>query len=338
MIKSNFPQKNNPTAIFLLIALSCQCVHKIPLAASKPINFASPLKSLTIPDGEPFPTPRAKFLFKFKAGVEAERETRKKIAEEAKRLRQFEEGDVEIVDDDADFFESSRWATMSAEKFDSYKEDKRKEVASSFDAGFSSGASRLESVITGSTDSTSSKSANNYQFVGVVQPNKNVKWYARYKPKDSKWSVRVINVDKAALLRDLFVRGKIDLYSSYKNTGTQARAYGIENDDFDYKGACIEVEYTVKERSWKTLWNFSPKSFFTDRSGMYWRQRRLSPGIYTDGEKVYETSYHYAEGRNGMKLISRNLNEYFEVHPEFDKNNLLGKMNKGARPDLVLEY
>ena len=90
--------------------------------------------------------------------------------------------------------------------------------------------------------------------------------------------------------------------------------------------------------NFRTLWNFSPTAFFTDRSGMYWRQRRLSPGIYTDGEKVYETSYHYAEGRNGMKLISDNLNQYFDAHPEFDKNKVLEKMSTYARPDLVLEY
>ena len=247
----NFSQKNNHITVFLLLVFSYRCAHKIPLALSKPINYASPLKSLTIPDGEPLPSPRSRFLFKFKAGVESERETRKKIAEEAKRLRQFEEGDVEIVDDDADFFESSRWATMSADKFDSYKEDKRREVASSFDEGFSSGASRMEFAIKSSATAPSSKSANKYQFVGVVQPNKNVKWFARFKPKDSKWSVRVINVDKAALLRDLFVRGKIDLYSSYKNNGIQARDEGIENDGLNCGVPRIEADYTVMERSWK---------------------------------------------------------------------------------------
>jgi hypothetical protein len=33
---------------------------------------------------------------------------------------------------------------------------------------------------------------------------------------------------------------------------------------------------------------------------MYWRERRLRPGMYTDGKTVYEASYRYRDGRNGM--------------------------------------
>ena len=88
----------------------------------------------------------------------------------------------------------------------------------------------------------------------------------------------------------------------------------------------------------RTLWNFSPKAFFTDRSEMYWRQRRLTPGVYTDGENVYETIYHYGEGRNGMKLISENLNSYLDSHPEFQKERLLQNVNGSSKPDIVMEY
>ena len=88
----------------------------------------------------------------------------------------------------------------------------------------------------------------------------------------------------------------------------------------------------------RTLWNFSPKALFTDRSGMYWRQRRLSPGIFTDGNKVYETTYHYSEGRNGMKVVSESLEEYIQKNPDISKEKLLEKMNGGTKPDFVLEY
>jgi hypothetical protein len=54
----------------------------------------------------------------------------------------------------------------------------------------------------------------------------------------------------------------------------------------------------------RTLWNFSPKHFVTDSSGMYWRERRLPSGLYTDGNMVYETSYRYRDGRNGMRRLS----------------------------------
>ena len=33
---------------------------------------------------------------------------------------------------------------------------------------------------------------------------------------------------------------------------------------------------------------------------MFWRERRLRPGLYTDGNNVYEASYRYRDGRNGM--------------------------------------
>ena len=37
---------------------------------------------------------------------------------------------------------------------------------------------------------------------------------------------------------------------------------------------------------------------------MYWRERRLPPGLYTDGSMVYETSYRYNDGRNGMRRLT----------------------------------
>jgi len=262
MIHSKYPttikessnsHKAQKLIIVLLITFSCHYVNKIPLAASKPMNFASPLKSLTIPDRMSPPSPRSNFLFKFKAGIEGERRARKEIAEETKRLRQFEEGDVEVDDENVDFFESSKWAEMSADKFDNFKEEKRNRIASSFDDGFSSCASQLEAAAAGATNGPSPKSANEYQFVGVVQSDKNVKWFGRSKPKNSKWSVRVINVDKAALLRDLFVRGKIDVYGSYTNNGIPAIPAGKEGaytEETVSKLPIIDADYSVKERSW----------------------------------------------------------------------------------------
>ena len=47
----------------------------------------------------------------------------------------------------------------------------------------------------------------------------------------------------------------------------------------------------------RNMWNFSPKGFLTDSSGMYWRERRLSSGLYTDGKTVFESSYRYDDGR-----------------------------------------
>lgn len=53
----------------------------------------------------------------------------------------------------------------------------------------------------------------------------------------------------------------------------------------------------------RNLWNFSPKHFFTDSSGHFWRERRLPTGIYTDGVEVCEIVYNYPGGRNGIRPL-----------------------------------
>jgi hypothetical protein len=70
---------------------------------------------------------------------------------------------------------------------------------------------------------------------------------------------------------------------------------------------------------------------------MYWRERRLRPGLYTDGKSVYETSYRYRDGRNGMHRVSA-LQQYLESKSVKDeqKKNILKRL-KEAEPDVVLE-
>jgi hypothetical protein len=93
----------------------------------------------------------------------------------------------------------------------------------------------------------------------------------------------------------------------------------------------------VREKSFKNLWNFSPKQFFTDSSGMYWRERRLNPGLYTDGSIVYEASYRYRDGRNGMKRFST-LSQFMssKTIPSKQKERIMQRL-KQASPDVVLE-
>ena len=87
----------------------------------------------------------------------------------------------------------------------------------------------------------------------------------------------------------------------------------------------------------RNLWNFSPKHLFTDSSGAFWRERRLSPGLYTDGELVYESRYRYGDGKNGMKPVSvlDSLLKSKSIRPEI-KNRLLHRL-KEKSPDVVLE-
>merc|ERR1711862_280977 len=100
----------------------------------------------------------------------------------------------------------------------------------------------------------------------------------------------------------------------------------------------ISSKYTVKERSWRTLWNRSPKHFLGDSSGMYWRERRLREGLYTDGNNVYESSYRYRDGRNGMHRLST-LEQYFDSKSVRDdkpkKEKILRRLRESA-PDVVV--
>jgi hypothetical protein len=87
----------------------------------------------------------------------------------------------------------------------------------------------------------------------------------------------------------------------------------------------------------RTLWNFSPKHFFTDSSGKYWRERRLPEGLYTDGNTVYEASYLYRKGRNGMHRVSSltQLINSKNVNPKY-KHHIVKRL-KDDVPDVVLE-
>ena len=63
-----------------------------------------------------------------------------------------------------------------------------------------------------------------------------------------------------AVLRELFVKGKVDVYGKYVNTGLDNAAFAaaetsgedVDGDD-DKPGMkpLIEARYAIKERSWK---------------------------------------------------------------------------------------
>lgn len=70
---------------------------------------------------------------------------------------------------------------------------------------------------------------------------------------------------------------------------------------------------------------------------MYWRERRLRPGMYTDGVTVYESSYRYRDGRNGMHRMS-SFQQFLgskAIGPS-EKERILKRLNE-EKPDVVLE-
>lgn len=70
---------------------------------------------------------------------------------------------------------------------------------------------------------------------------------------------------------------------------------------------------------------------------MYWRERRLRPGLYTDGNTVYETSYRFQDGRNGMHRMS-SFEKYLssKAVDSKQKEKILRRLNEDT-PDVVLE-
>lgn len=88
-------------------------------------------------------------------------------------------------------------------------------------------------------------SENDYQFVGIVNSKASdtpITWYARKKPASAKWSLRLVHVNRQAIIKDLFGRGKVDIFGRYENTG---RVNEETNQPI------IASKYVVRERSWK---------------------------------------------------------------------------------------
>jgi hypothetical protein len=88
------------------------------------------------------------------------------------------------------------------------------------------------------------------------------------------------------------------------------------------------------------LWNFGGlSSLLTDAKGMYyWRERRLAPGLYTDGATVYEASYRYRDGRNGMHRKST-LAQFLKSPSvqAHQKKQISQRLKQKDDPDIVLE-
>lgn len=61
-------------------------------------------------------------------------------------------------------------------------------------------------------------------------------------------------------------------------------------------------------------------------------------GLYTDGKTVYESSYRYQDGRNGMhKMFS--FHEFLKSRnvPASTKEKILQRLSSDS-PDAVIEY
>eukprot|EP00543_Licmophora_paradoxa_P009850 CAMPEP_0202463702 /NCGR_PEP_ID=MMETSP1360-20130828/59173_1 /ASSEMBLY_ACC=CAM_ASM_000848 /TAXON_ID=515479 /ORGANISM="Licmophora paradoxa, Strain CCMP2313" /LENGTH=307 /DNA_ID=CAMNT_0049086705 /DNA_START=139 /DNA_END=1062 /DNA_ORIENTATION=- len=300
------------------------------------MRFASPLQALTIwdsPKDAIKSSPRKQFLERYRAGLAAEKAVHDKFAQDYDEWLSRHKEDQKANAPD--------WAKRVAR----YERRRRRNEAIRAEQAYDGAVARvkaqqekelLEATSQGELAALSQRrQRNSYQIVGVIDPKKPdrdaVQWFARKKPKAAKWSLRLIHVNRDAIIKDLFDQGKVDIMAKYKNKGyskdTEGNNLNIE----------VKADYAVKERSWRTLWNFSPKHFFTDSSGMYWRERRLRPGVYTDGADLYQTTYRYNDGRNGLRLVD-SLGHFLNNTKVDDqtKTNIQRALAKKF-PDIVME-
>lgn len=217
---------------FHRLSLACLAVVVQSTLAIRSLRFASPLQSLTIPDPEVKETAkssREKFIPKFKSGLQAEVATRRALA--AQKTKQMQAAAIA----------GENWAEEAAASDRNKRKRDERIVERAFDKAMAQGEDASSEVA-----APPSKSPNNsYQFVGVINnkvSDKPITWYARKKPAHAKWSVRLVHVNRDAIIKDLFNRGKVDVFAKYTNSGTV---------DEETKAPIILKKYSVRERSWK---------------------------------------------------------------------------------------
>lgn len=218
------------------VLLTVLSLLSLSSAVIRNIKFASPLQALTIWDPETKeeasqvgPTPRLRFLFKFQAGLSAEREVKRQLEEQRSA--------VEVADATSD------WADQAAAADFQNRAREDLLMGDAYDQAVATVDGELKRRQR--DQKRRRRNANKYQFVGVVQRPSDptaVKWYARPKPAGAKWSLRLLHVNREAIVKDLYDHGKIDIFAKYKNTGVV---------DEKTQQPIVECEYSVKERTWK---------------------------------------------------------------------------------------
>jgi len=252
------------------------------VSAIKEIRFVSPIQSLTIPDpelldhedsaaagssfeeetsvgmsGRVLRTPRRNFLPKFLIGLKAENDVRQQIAL----------GVTKVDDEGLDTPSGVDWVGRAK-----FADDRRKRLQDSIvEAAHDDAISKYENAQHEKEQRQRwGKNPNKYQFVGVIKKTKTagsngaqegnpIQWYARPKPTHSKWSVRLVHVNKDAIIKDLFDQGKIDIFAKYTNTGRFGGQEAEAVEDLQSSSSAssssrapiVTTKYEARERSWK---------------------------------------------------------------------------------------
>lgn len=225
-----------PTVIATLLMAASQ--HSV--WAVQKLQIACPLQALTIWDPETKeqaaiegPTRRFRFLPRFRVGLQAEANARKELAENRLTPQQVNAA-------------SKDWAKNAASSERNRRDVEERIVEQAYDQ-----AVKEFDNVAAMNNFRTKKNANKYQFVGVVNSSSGsssegskppITWYARKKPAHAKWSLRLVHVNRDAIIKDLFNRGKVDIFAKYDNTGAV---------DEKTKQPIVHAKYIVRQRSWK---------------------------------------------------------------------------------------
>ena len=259
--------------LFLLLLLHTPCV-----SAVRNLQFASPLQSLTICDPElkevldggaasttaeetaaEGVTQRSRFLSRFRAGLAAETKAKKEIVD--RRKKQLRADAVSPAGE-------KNWADRAKATEQRRKNSEEKFIESAFDQ-----AQAEFDAETSKARKKRKKNPNKYQFVGVIgssSPNAKtaaaagedattITWYARPKPANSNWSLRLVHVNRDAIVKDLFDRNKVDIFAKYENKGPMMKSSSNNKQDGESDESSsktpyqplVTSQYLVKPRSWR---------------------------------------------------------------------------------------
>jgi len=233
----------------------------VSVSALKEVRFASPLQSLTIPDPEllvkvPAPpkkdeapqqgvlkTHRRNFLPRFLTGLKAENTAREQIALGLVKIDEAGEEDAFDVG-------GKDWVG----KAKSAEERRRRREDAIVEKAHDAAMVKYNAAIMNSNSKSKKSNSNKYQFVGLLDKankKKPISWHARPKPQNAKWSVRLVHVNKDAIVKDLFDQGKIDIFAKYTNTGKTEVEVGKDNISKETNIPIVTKKYEGRQRSWK---------------------------------------------------------------------------------------
>jgi hypothetical protein len=226
--------------VVAIVSWLCAALAAVVTAAVRDLQIVTPLQALTIPDGGGFEgdatelSRRQAFLERFQAGIEAEM----KVLDRKNNGSTAGSGLDFLMDKEAE-----RAFATATQAVASRQETRRK-------------------LKKQNGDGRQQQQQKQYQFVGVIQPvvesssssstaggsaggGPAISWYARPKPKDARWSMRLVHVNREAVIKHLFDQGKVDIYGKYQTVTTDAATSttGAER--------LVEAKYTVTPRSWR---------------------------------------------------------------------------------------